>query len=57
MCLKGKIFTPNDQPDGWDGTYRNNPLPPGIYMWVIELEYTDGTIEKRSGDVALVYKE
>jgi len=55
--LKGKIFTPNDQPDGWDGTYRNNPLPPGIYMWVIELEYTDGTIEKRSGDVALVYKE
>lgn len=51
-----KNYFPYDPGDGWDGTYRNNPLQPGIYMWVAEVEYIDGTIEKRSGDVALVYK-
>ncbi|MBK8721256.1 MAG: gliding motility-associated C-terminal domain-containing protein [Saprospiraceae bacterium] len=50
-----KNMFPNDGL-GWDGKYKNAPLMSGIYMWYVEIEYLDGQIEKRSGDVALIYR-
>jgi gliding motility-associated-like protein len=34
---------------GWDGTFRNKPLPTGNYIYKILLKYTDGTEEEKSG--------
>ena len=51
-----KNIFPNDASYGWDGEYKNAPLMSGIYMWYVEIEYLDGQIERRSGDVALIYK-
>ena len=31
------IFESNDPDKGWDGTYDNLPVPPGLYVYSVEL--------------------
>lgn len=45
---------PNNPAVGWDGRWRGQNAAPGVYAYVIELEYSDGTVEIRAGDVTLV---
>ncbi|TNE47981.1 MAG: hypothetical protein EP344_19175, partial [Bacteroidetes bacterium] len=40
---------PNDQVQGWDGTWKGDAVAPGVYVWVAELEYFDGTTEVKAG--------
>jgi gliding motility-associated-like protein len=47
-------FLPNDPQMGWDGTERGKMLQPGVFVWMIEIEYYDGKNESRSGNVTLV---
>jgi gliding motility-associated-like protein len=46
-------FQPNDPTLGWDGRFRGQALNPGVYAWVLELEFIDGVREVYSGDVTL----
>ena len=46
-------FPPNDADYGWDGTYRDKPLDPGVYVWVIEVLLADGEVRVYKGDVTL----
>jgi gliding motility-associated-like protein len=39
---------------GWDGTFRNQPAITDVYVYVIVLEFADGTTETVSGDVTLL---
>lgn len=39
---------------GWDGTYRNQKMPPGEYVWLVELELQDGSKEVFKGSTTLV---
>lgn len=45
---------PNQAADGWDGRWRGKEAPPGVYLYVAELEYFDGGTEVVSGDVTVV---
>ncbi|HFA48935.1 MAG TPA: hypothetical protein ENJ95_07960 [Bacteroidetes bacterium] len=45
---------PNDPSFGWDGTYRGEPLNPGVFVWFAEIEFIDGSTEMVEGDVILV---
>ena len=47
-------FAPNDPQEGWDGTFRNRQMNPGVYVFYAELEYPDGTIKVVKGDITLV---
>ena len=40
---------------GWDGMYQGKSLSMGVYVYVIEIEYGNGTTEVFSGDVSLVF--
>ncbi len=41
--------------EGWDGTETNGRnAPPGIYVYVIEITFLDGSVEFFTGDVALM---
>lgn len=41
--------------DGWDGTFSDRqPAPPGVYLWVAEVEFIDGIVEVLQGTVALL---
>jgi gliding motility-associated-like protein len=39
---------------GWDGTFRGEPMSPGVFVWMCEIELIDGSRETLSGDVTLI---
>lgn len=47
-------FQPNDPAHGWNGRFKNEPLNPAVYVWVLEIEWKNGDIERLSGDVTLI---
>jgi hypothetical protein len=44
----------NDPSAGWDGTFRNKLMDPGVYVYVVEVEMIDGSVRLYKGDVMLV---
>lgn len=47
-------FNPRQGTYRWDGYFRTEALNTGVYTWVVEVLYLDGTRELLSGDVQLV---
>jgi|GEM_PF-3081629 len=47
-------FPPNDPTYGWDGTFNNQLLNSGVYVYWLDLEMNDGQIVTVKGDVALM---
>ncbi|MEM9834754.1 MAG: gliding motility-associated C-terminal domain-containing protein, partial [Bacteroidota bacterium] len=37
------LFETNRIEEGWDGKYRNQPQPNGLYVWKISGSFEDGT--------------
>lgn len=48
------IFTSNGELVGWDGTYKGEPAPIGVYTWTFVVTLANGKIIKQSGDVTLI---
>ncbi len=46
-------FLPGDNSIGWDGSFRGKNLREGVYIYFLEVEYTDGSVEMVKGDVTL----
>jgi len=44
---------PNDLEAGWDGTHRGQTMQQGVYVYVAEVQFIDGTIEMFKGDVTI----
>jgi len=49
-----KDFLPNNPTIGWDGSYKGEPMNPGVFVWVAEIEFIDGKREVFQGDVTVV---
>ncbi|MEZ4911772.1 MAG: gliding motility-associated C-terminal domain-containing protein [Saprospiraceae bacterium] len=47
-------FTPLDRNKFWDGKFAGKPAEQGVYVYVVDLTYTDGSTETKSGDVTLI---
>lgn len=47
-------FSVNEPNKGWDGTYQNQPMKAGTYIWQMELIYEDGSFEILSGSSTLL---
>ena len=47
-------FDVNDTTTGWDGSYRDQILNPGIYLWFLEAVYPDGYSEIKRGQTTLL---
>ncbi len=47
-------FSPGVEQLGWDGTFRGQPLDPGVFVYRIEIAYMDGRIEVLHGDVTII---
>lgn len=43
----------NDFSEGWDGTSRGKKMNPGVYVYIIEVEFLDGLVLLYRGDVTL----
>ncbi len=48
------IFKTTDENEGWDGTYKGERAPLGVYSWTFVVEMGNGQIIKKSGDVTLI---
>lgn len=51
---KTKLYESEDLRFGWDGRYRNQPMPAGNYLWVIEYTKTGKSQQKQTGYVELI---
>lgn len=47
-------FSPNDPSIGWDGMHRGQFMNPGVFTWIAEIEFLDGSVELYEGAVNLV---
>ncbi len=54
VVFERKNFEPNDPGLGWDGRWKGRDFPSDILIWYAELEYYDGQIAVKKGDVALL---
>ena len=48
------IFTSNGELVGWDGTYKGELAPMGVYTWTFVVTLANGKTIKQSGDVTLI---
>ena len=46
-------FQPNDESMGWDGSFRGQPMNPGVYVWQAVVKFIDGVTETFAGDVTV----
>ncbi len=49
-----KVFDSQNQWQGWDGTYKGEPQPAGVYTYYAEGVYLNGEIKTRKGSVTLI---
>ncbi len=47
-------FKANDDSFGWDGKFNGEPLPIGIYIYLAEITFRDGTTSIIKGDLTLL---
>lgn len=48
------IYQVNSTTNGWDGTYKGVAQQSGVYVYMIEVELTDGTKVMKKGTVTLI---
>ncbi|GAA5036869.1 hypothetical protein GCM10011506_32550 [Marivirga lumbricoides] len=48
------LFESNDKEVGWDGYYKGELMPMGVYVFRLEIIYENGRREVKLGDVTLV---
>ncbi len=49
-----KVFETNDRRMGWDGTFNGKPQPMEVYAYTLDVEFTDGTKTRKTGDITLI---
>ncbi len=48
------IFETEDQKVGWDGTWRGEDAPIGVYVWVLDVDMFNNKAVKKTGDVTII---
>lgn len=54
FVFKAENIPANQGNFGWDGKYRGERVEPGVFVYYIEIEFTDGFVEIVSGDVTVL---
>ena len=54
LLYQGVNIQVNDTTRGWDGNFKGNAMPPGVYVWYVEVEYADGMTESFKGETTLI---
>jgi len=44
----------SDPSYGWDGSFKGEPVNPGVFVYVVEVLFINGTTEQIGGDVTIV---
>ncbi len=49
-----KNFPVNDTHHGWDGFFDGKVMQPGVYVYVVFVEFIDGTVREYVGDLTIL---
>jgi len=49
-----KVFESRDPGIGWDGQFRGEPAPEGVYTYQVFVDYPNGSSDRFSGDLLLI---
>lgn len=49
-----KVFETNNQFQGWDGKVRGVVQPMDVYVYTLDVEFSDGTKTTKKGDITLI---
>lgn len=44
----------NDRDSGWDGTFRGEPMNPGVFVYLVEIQFIDAQSLTFTGDITLI---
>jgi gliding motility-associated-like protein len=47
-------FNINDPVVGWDGSFKGENMPPGVYVWYLEVDFVDGSSDIFRGHTTLI---
>jgi len=47
-------FPTNEPESGWNGTYKGQPVTPGVYVWIAKIRLKDGSEVTYTGDVSVI---
>ena len=48
------VFNSTSQKTGWDGTYKGLVQPMDVYTYVLDVQFSDGTKYRKTGDITLI---
>jgi len=48
------LFETNDQTKGWDGTFKGEGCPVGVYVWVLDVDLYNNKSVRKTGDVTIL---
>jgi gliding motility-associated-like protein len=48
------VYESNNRKSGWDGTYKGQPQPVDVYQYTLDVQFTDGTKKRKTGDITLI---
>jgi hypothetical protein len=54
LVFERRDFLPNDPIRGWNGRWQGKYVQPGVYPWLVEIEYPDGARKHYRGTVTVV---
>jgi gliding motility-associated-like protein len=49
-----KVFETENRKQGWDGRFKGAVQPMDVYVYTLEVEFTDGTKAVKKGDITLI---
>ena len=54
LIWAGENLTPNVNEEGWNGSFRDQPMNSNVFVFVGEIEFIDGVIYEVAGDITLL---
>ena len=54
LVFIGSDFLPNVPGLGWNGTFKNQPMNPAVFVYWAEVELINGDVRNRKGDITLL---
>jgi gliding motility-associated-like protein len=55
LVFENKDFGITDRSAGWNGMYKGKPVPTGSYIYMAEMECSQGQVITRKGTVTVIY--
>jgi len=54
LVFMSEGFEANDETAGWDGYFKGKPMSMNVFAWIVEVQFSDGTLKLEKGHSTLI---